>query len=157
MGTRDSRCDRAREWISLRADAELSELESALLAAHLKRCPGCGSFAVGVGTATVQLRAASLERLRRPVGLPRRRAASPLRAVQLGAAAALVVAAVGLGALFGSLRAQPNQARLTLKLPQNAALLAFDSSPRGLPTTRQAALAQRPPAPVPRRLSLADV
>src|SRR5438477_537085 len=59
-------CDRAREWASLRMDGELSELESALLEAHLKRCEACGSFAVEVEAVALQLRAASLERIEPP-------------------------------------------------------------------------------------------
>ena len=34
MTPQSSRCERARFWASLRADGELSELESALLHAH---------------------------------------------------------------------------------------------------------------------------
>lgn len=154
---RDSRCDRAREWASLRADEELSELESMLLAAHLRRCAACGSFAVGVEAAAAQLRAAPLEPPVQPVQLPQRRTAPPLRAVQLGVAATLVAAAAGLGTVFGAVGTHSHHSRLTLKLPRNAALLAFDSSPRGLPTTRQAALDQKPPAPIPRSLALPDV
>jgi predicted anti-sigma-YlaC factor YlaD len=153
MGTPDSRCDRARDWASLRADGELSELESALLVAHLRRCDGCASFALGVDAVAAQLRTAPLEELARPVRLPEGRA--PLRAVQLGAAAALVAAAAGLGTLFGALGTHSHSS--TLKLPHDSALLAFDVSPRGLPTTRQAALAQKPPAPIPRSLALPDV
>jgi predicted anti-sigma-YlaC factor YlaD len=157
MRTSGQTCDRAREWASLRMDDELSELESALLEAHLKRCPACASFAVEVEAVALELRAASLERLEQPISLPSRRTASPLRAVQLGAAAALVAAAAGLGTLFGALGSQPQQATLSLKLPANAALLAFDSSARGLPTTRQIALQQKPPRPIPRNLALPDV
>jgi predicted anti-sigma-YlaC factor YlaD len=155
MGTPDSRCDRARDWISLHADGELAELEWALLAAHLKRCDACASFALGVEEVSARLRAAPLEGLPAPIRLPRRRA--PLRAVQLSAAAVLVAAAAGFGTLYGSLGTQSHSSTFTLKLPPNAGLLAFDSSPRGLPTTRQAALAQKPPAPIPRSLALPDV
>jgi len=35
---RSATCDRARAWISLRSDGELSEFECALLDAHLGRC-----------------------------------------------------------------------------------------------------------------------
>lgn len=104
---------------------------------------------------TAQLRTAPLERLQRPVRLPE--GGGPLRAVQLGAAAALVAAAAGLGTLFGALGTHSHSSTLTLKVPHDSALLAFDVSPRGLPTTRQAALAQKPPAPIPRSLALPDV
>jgi len=152
-------CDRAREWASLRMDGELSELESALLEAHLKRCPSCASFALEVAAVALELRAASLERLEQPILLPlrRTRTASSLRAVQLGAAAVLVAAAAGLGTLFGALGTHAQQSTIGLKLPATATLLAFDSSPRGLPTTRQVALQQKPPGPIPRNLALPDV
>jgi anti-sigma factor RsiW len=157
MGMHDGRCDRARDWVSLRTDGELTELESALLEAHLKRCPACAAFAVGVAAVAQQLRAAALERFEQRVQLPTHSIASPLRAVRLGSAAALVAAAVGLGTLLGAVGTPSHQSTLTLKLPHNSALLAFDSSPRGLPTTRQAALERKPPAPIPRNLALPDV
>ena len=34
-------CDRARAWVSLRLDDEISELEERLLEAHLGRCAAC--------------------------------------------------------------------------------------------------------------------
>lgn len=37
-------CARARRWVSLRIDGELSELESALLDAHLAVCVDCRAF-----------------------------------------------------------------------------------------------------------------
>ena len=149
-------CDRAREWSSLRLDGELSELESALLEAHLKRCNACAAFAFAAEAVALQLRCAAPERLEQPVRLPARRTASSLRAVQLGAAAALVAAAAGLGTLFGAIGPQPHSFTVTPKLPRSAALVAVDSSPRGLPTTRQVALQQKPPGPIPRNLALAD-
>ena len=88
-------CERAREWVSLRLDGELSELESALLEAHLNRCAPCAAFAADVEGATLELRSAPLERLEQPVVLPLRRPARTVRVVQLGAAAALVAAAAG--------------------------------------------------------------
>src|SRR5690349_5104513 len=103
MRTSGQTCDRAREWASLRLDGELSELESALLDAHLKRCAACASFAGQVEGVALELRTAGAERPGRPISLPSRRTASHLRAVQLGAAAALVAAAAGLGTLFGAI------------------------------------------------------
>jgi anti-sigma factor RsiW len=130
-------CDRAREWASLRIDDELSELESALLEAHLKRCPACASFAAGVEAVALQLRAASVERLEQPIVLPLRRTGSRPRAVQLGAAAALVVAAAGLGTLFGALGPQgsPGTATTAPLVSERNSSLAFavDERPRGLP------------------------
>jgi anti-sigma factor RsiW len=49
-------CSRARFWASLRVDGELSELEGALLDAHLGRCADCRDYAAGVVGATAALR-----------------------------------------------------------------------------------------------------
>ena len=149
-------CERAREWTSLRLDDELSELGAARLTAHLKRCPSCRSFASEVEAVSLQLRAAPLERLSQPIALPsRRRALGSLRLVQFGAAAALVAAAAGLGTLFGALGSGGQQS--AFRLPSASGAAAVEVSPRGLPTTRQIALLQKPPLPIPRSLALPDV
>jgi predicted anti-sigma-YlaC factor YlaD len=54
-------CARARFWVSLRVDGELSELEGALLDAHLARCDACGEFSAVATGSTALLRAAPLE------------------------------------------------------------------------------------------------
>ena len=138
MRTSGQTCDRAREWASLRLDDELSELESALLEAHLQRCGACAAFAVNVEGATLELRAAGAERPVLPISMPSRRSASQLRAVQLGAAAALVAAAAGLGTLFGAVGPQPSQPASTTAPPvirqlQQSLAFAVDDRPRGLP------------------------
>lgn len=93
-------CRRGREWISLRLDGELSELERALLRAHLLRCAGCRTFAHDIEAATAALRAAPLERLSRPVAIPRRGLfAGGLRKVGGVAAAASVAAVVAITGL----------------------------------------------------------
>ncbi|HEX6762754.1 MAG TPA: zf-HC2 domain-containing protein [Gaiellaceae bacterium] len=51
-------CSRARFWVSLRLDDQLSELESALLDAHLAGCAYCRSFARTSMLATDELREA---------------------------------------------------------------------------------------------------
>src|SRR6266536_2332725 len=96
-------CDRAREWASLRLDGELSELELALLDAHVARCEDCCLFAYEVAAATVLLRDAQLEPLTAPIVLPRRRVRTGTRAFKASAAAALVLGAAGLGSLSGIL------------------------------------------------------
>ncbi|HEY7398162.1 MAG TPA: zf-HC2 domain-containing protein [Gaiellaceae bacterium] len=53
-------CSRARFWASLRLDDQLSELESALLEAHLAGCPACRSFTSASARTTEELRAAPL-------------------------------------------------------------------------------------------------
>jgi len=88
-------CSRARFWASLRLDDQLSELESALLDAHLRSCPSCRSFTNGAGQTTTDLRAAPLEP-HAPVSLsvPRRRAGRP---VVFAFAATLIAAAAVAG------------------------------------------------------------
>jgi anti-sigma factor RsiW len=100
-------CDRAREWAALEVDGELSQFELAFLRTHLERCESCSGFADEIRGIAAELRAAPLEPLERPVTLPARRRAA-LSELQLAGAAALVLAAIGLGALSGSL---PNHER----------------------------------------------
>ena len=61
MTTLPERCERARAWASLRVDGELSELQSALLDAHLRRCPTCREFARGAEDLAAALASARLE------------------------------------------------------------------------------------------------
>jgi predicted anti-sigma-YlaC factor YlaD len=103
MRTTGRRCDRAREYASLRLDGELSDFESALLDSHLDRCPSCRAFAEDLAGLTSRLRTASLEQPSIVVTLPRRRAVA-LRGFQAGAAAAAVVSVLGIGSLFGMLQ-----------------------------------------------------
>jgi predicted anti-sigma-YlaC factor YlaD len=94
-------CERARHLASLGLDGELSEVEQALLRAHVGRCAACACFARDLGGLTQELRAAPLQR---PVGESRsHRRRATVRALQLGAAAAAVALAAGLGGLAGSL------------------------------------------------------
>jgi hypothetical protein len=90
-------CARARFWVSLRVDDELSELEGALLDAHLARCEGCREFATGADASTAAIRAASY--IRHPpiaLDLPRssRRFAAGVGVAALVAAAAIAGALV---------------------------------------------------------------
>jgi predicted anti-sigma-YlaC factor YlaD len=93
------KCDRARQWASLELDGELSSFERALLENHVAGCPPCAAFRAEVNGLTSALRAAPYEpfggivlgRIRRRVGLR----LAP-------AAAAMAVAAVGLGSILAS-------------------------------------------------------
>ena len=91
--------------MSLELDSELSQFEATLLSAHLAECYECRDFQRDVAGLTLELRAAELERLERPVAVPSRRRRLSLRPLQ-ASAAALAVAAVGLGSLVGSLHLQ---------------------------------------------------
>jgi predicted anti-sigma-YlaC factor YlaD len=117
MRSSTRRCDRAREYASLRLDGELSDFERALLDSHLERCPSCRAFADDLAGVTQQLRTAPL--VSPPdlsITLPSRRFAA-LRGVQVGAAAAAVFSVVGIGALFGMLHSSASQpTRVTARL-----------------------------------------
>ena len=102
MRTTGRRCDRAREYASLRLDGELSDFERALLDSHLERCPSCRAFGDDLVAVTDRLRAAPLEQPSIMVTLPKRRFVA-MRNVQVSAAAAVVVSVVGIGGLFGML------------------------------------------------------
>lgn len=101
-------CERARECASLRLDAELSEFEQALLAAHVARCEPCRSFAAELDAITTGLRNAPLEPLEQPVALPARRRISR-RPAEVAAAAALMLTALGVtGAVRGIESSNPS-------------------------------------------------
>jgi len=90
-------CSRARFWVSLRLDDQLSELESALLDAHLAGCIPCRSFAADADVTTAELRTAPLERHASVgVSVPRRRTARPL---MVAVTAALLAGAAVAGGL----------------------------------------------------------
>ena len=91
-------CRRARELASLELDENLSQIEQARLAVHVRRCAPCREFRLGVHAMTETLRSAPLEPIPRQVMLPYRRRMT-LRALQAGVAAALVVA-TGIGAFL---------------------------------------------------------
>jgi predicted anti-sigma-YlaC factor YlaD len=95
-------CERARRWASLGLDGELSQVEEALLRAHVGRCAACARYSRDLDGLTRELRTAPLARPR--LGVPARRRTSGMRGLRLGAAAAAAIAiAAGLGSLAGSL------------------------------------------------------
>src|SRR5215210_1098547 len=115
MRTTARRCDRAREYASLRLDGELSDFESALLDSHIERCPSCRAFAEDLVGVTERLRTAPLEQTTIAITLPRRRYAA-LRGVQVSAAAAVLVSVVGIGTLFGLLHSSATTPARVAKL-----------------------------------------
>jgi len=97
-------CERTRAWVSAEVDGVLSDFESALLRAHVRGCEACRIFREDVQVFTDTLRMAPLEKHDLHVVIPprRRRLVQPVRV----AAAALAVAAVGLGSTFATLDAR---------------------------------------------------
>jgi anti-sigma factor RsiW len=87
-------CDRVRSQVSLELDGELSQLERAMVSAHLERCPECREYESEVTAFTRVLREAPLKRMESPVVVRRPRRAIVAR-LQAGAAAAIAVAALG--------------------------------------------------------------
>lgn len=94
-------CDRVRAQISLELDGELSQLERRMLAAHLDRCSECHAYQADVATFTHELRAVPLEQPERPFVLRRHRRIS-LGSAQVGVAAMLAFAALGLASQLGA-------------------------------------------------------
>jgi hypothetical protein len=88
-------CDRVRAQISLDLDSELSQLERAMIAAHVVRCAECHAFRARVRWFTRELRAAP--QLRPSAGLLVRRPGriSAVGRFQAGVAAAMALAIVG--------------------------------------------------------------
>jgi predicted anti-sigma-YlaC factor YlaD len=115
MRTTARRCDRAREYASLRLDGELSAFESALLDSHIERCPSCRAFAEDLVGVTERLRTAPLDKPLIVLTLPQRRFAA-VRTMQASAAAAAVVSVVGIGALFGMLHSNASAPGRVAKL-----------------------------------------
>jgi anti-sigma factor RsiW len=87
-------CDRARAWVSLRLDGEISELEEKLLEAHLGRCAACSEFEESVRGTVVALRSRPLERLEHPISVTGRRRVR-VRPAAVARVAAVVAAVAG--------------------------------------------------------------
>lgn len=125
-------CARARFWASLRIDGELSELEGALLDAHLAGCAACREVAQGFGSATIALRSAPLARVA-PVALDVPR--SPRRVLATVAVAAVLVAGMVAG---GLVRGQVSHTSATA--PRAAAVIASFETPDQLRRLRRTML-----------------
>jgi predicted anti-sigma-YlaC factor YlaD len=94
-------CDRVRSQISLELDDELSQLERAMVAAHVERCAECRAYQDEVSVFTTALRAAPLERMESPVVLRRPRRGIAAR-LQVSAAAAVALVALGVAGQIAS-------------------------------------------------------
>lgn len=106
-------CDRVRAQISVDLDGELSQLERAMLAAHLERCAACRAYGADVAAFTIALREASPERMEVPVVVRRRPGTVIASRIPAGIAAAMALAVVGVASQIaahqprGGLRAVP--------------------------------------------------
>ena len=102
---RNGRCERARQWASLRLDGELSELEGGLLEKHLEGCAPCSAFAARLAATTEAVRAQPLERPE--IAYPRFE--RPVIRLPVGKRVAIVAvaAAAALGAFVGSSLQKP--------------------------------------------------
>ena len=125
-------CARARFWASLRVDGELSELEGALLDAHLERCDGCRAVAESFETAATMLRAAQPAQVAPlVVAVPR----FPRRLVTSIAVAAVLI----LGLVAGSL-VRGEVSRDTAAIPHAVAVVATSETPNELRRLRRTTL-----------------
>ena len=88
-------CDRVRAQISLEVDGELSQLERAMLAAHVIRCASCHAYRERVHAFTRELRSAPLVQLSGRLLVRRPRRVATVARFQAGVAAALAFAVVG--------------------------------------------------------------
>ena len=111
--TRSIVCERVRAQISLRLDGELSELESRMLDAHVARCEECAAYEADVVSLTASLREAPLEPLERPIVLRRPSRRVSFAHMQVGVAAALAIAVLGVVAQVGSSQSDPGLASPT--------------------------------------------
>jgi predicted anti-sigma-YlaC factor YlaD len=125
-------CARARFWASLRVDGELSELEGALLDAHLARCDECRAVATGFGAATALLRETTPARVT-PVAvkLPRRHG----RLLATIAVAALLVVGMVAGGLV-----RGHASRDATSIPHAVAVVATSETPDQLRILRRTTL-----------------
>jgi anti-sigma factor RsiW len=116
----------------LRLDDELSELEGALLDAHLARCAGCQALVEGFGAATTALRSAVLERIA-PVAVDLPRSPRRLRAT-VAVVAVLVLGVTAGGFVSGQI------SRGAAPAPRVVAVIASFETPDQIRRLRRTAL-----------------
>jgi predicted anti-sigma-YlaC factor YlaD len=104
-------CDRVREQISLELDCELSQLERAMVAAHVLRCASCRGFRAEVDAITQELRAAPLLQPPARVLVRRPRRVSTVARFQAGVAAAMALAIVGVASQIAAPQRAESQFR----------------------------------------------
>jgi hypothetical protein len=143
LSPRDGRCERARQWASLRIDGELSELEDALLEKHLEGCASCSAFAVRLAATTRAVRAAPQERPQ--IAYPRFE--RPVIRLPVGRRVAIV--AVAAAALLGAFVGSSLQKPAPDPTPGNGPQLSFRTDRNQL---RQLPHQTKQPAPPPNRV-----
>jgi predicted anti-sigma-YlaC factor YlaD len=136
-------CDRARAWVSLRLDDEISELEEALLEAHLRRCALCREFEETVRGAVVVLRAQPLEEIEHAVAVPSRRRL-PVRRGAVASVAAVAAAVVGVTTVLSTQAWKGPSTHTPAPLP--VAVVRDDQDIKQLRALRVLQLGGRPPA-----------
>ena len=152
MSIRPFACERAREWVSLQLDGELSELERTLMRAHLDRCADCQAFSADLSSLTMELRTAPLELLLRPVVVPRSPRRVVVRALRVAAPmAAGVAVAFGLGL---SIAGSGSNSLANVGPAFREPLVAFDQEARGLPRGTVGLDQTTPRSPRLRRLAV---
>jgi predicted anti-sigma-YlaC factor YlaD len=142
-----TRCERARQWSSLRLDGELSELEESLLDRHLASCRSCLAFDGRLRSAAYAIRETPAEAPLVPFRIPVH--PRPRVTVPTGRrlAVAAVAAALALGSLVGSQLYRPAADNGTQE-PQVSLLTRNDMNQlRQLP--RGTHVAPPPPARTP--------
>jgi hypothetical protein len=133
-------CARARFWASLRVDGELSELEGALLDAHLGRCVECGEFEASAIASAALLRKAPLAV---PSPMVVQGARSPRRVLLAAGAAAAVIGAALLGGLVNGAVA-PHGSPTTAR---SVSVVASVETPDQLRRLRRTSLLNERPLP----------
>jgi len=143
LSPRNGRCERARQWASLRVDDELSELEDALLEKHLEGCASCSAFAVRLDVTTGAVRAVPLEQP--SISYPRFERPDIRLPVGRRVAIVAVAAAAALGAFVGSSLQTPSPA----PQPSGGPQYSFRTDQKLL---RQLPHQTKQPSPAPNRV-----
>jgi predicted anti-sigma-YlaC factor YlaD len=136
------KCDRARAWVSMRLDDEISELEEALLDAHLRRCAACSEFEASVRGAVFTLRAQPLEQVKHPVVIIGRRRL-PMRRSAIASVAAVAAAVVGVTTVLSTQAPQSPSTQTPAQLTSSAT--PDDQDLKQLRALRVIQLGGRPP------------
>jgi predicted anti-sigma-YlaC factor YlaD len=141
---RPVKCERARAWTSLRLDGELSELEGALLTAHLRQCRSCAEYAESVEGAVEALRSQPLEEPDFSIAVRARRRI-PLRPAALARIAAAAAVVAGVTTVLSS---EPTHRTITTQAPTSgitSAPASEDNDLKQLRMLRRIQLGGRPP------------